>query len=92
MKEVAKIGNDCFTVDIGDRVYTLRVTDQIIRDDWVSCLNILKEYYQMGRQLSKESKFLYYSKWKQLMGSQRHRIITPEAESESDRIYRAVLK
>lgn len=41
-----------------------RASDESTRDDWVGCLNLLREYYQMGGQLSAESQSLYYSKWK----------------------------
>lgn len=66
IKEVLKVGDTEFTVDIGDRIFNLRAFDEAKRDDWVGCLNILQEYYQLGGQLSSQSQSLYFSRWKHL--------------------------
>jgi hypothetical protein len=90
-KEVQKVGDNELTIDIGDRVYSLRASDEATRDDWVGCLNILQEYYQLGGQLSAQSQSMYFSRWKQLAGPHFSRKPT-EPESEQDRLYRSIFK
>lgn len=48
VKSINKEGSRDITLETDERTYVFRAVDEATRDDWVGCLNVLREYHQMG--------------------------------------------